>query len=196
MQDATDHNDKFEFSRLADQWIRLEPNTIVLVLDTYRFTLAGNEVRVMSGSHYGEEVFINEKDAYFEPFNGQVPDTQKTTPEQNKTQVTASELSDTSSGGSSGDSISQTAPPSLPASSGQYRVNIRCGPKDKDRLLFNDAATIHIVGHVPCDEAVDVIGSGAETFQIRRADGQTGYVLTDAVTEPSSPRKPSQPSPP
>jgi hypothetical protein len=81
------------------------------------------------------------------------------------------------------------------SASAQTRASVLCPPQTPDRVLFQEPATINVSGRIPCGEQVEVIGSYGATYQVRRANGEVGYLMADAVHSPTSPKTSNSPSP-
>jgi hypothetical protein len=80
----------------------------------------------------------------------------------------------------------------------QTNARVLCGSKDASRLLFKEAETIQSTAKIPCGELVEVVARVQKNgvYEVRRSDGQTGYILADAIEQSVGAKVPdSNPTP-
>jgi hypothetical protein len=67
-------------------------------------------------------------------------------------------------------------------------AQVKCGPRDVDRLLFKQPETIDTTAKIPCGEQVEIMSYVGKNrvYEVRRGTGQTGYVLEDVIGPPAS----------
>ena len=73
-------------------------------------------------------------------------------------------------------------------------VKIFCDKNDKSRSFYQEAAAIHIIGHVECGEKVTVLYKASDTtaYRILRKTGEQGYVFSSAVSGADKSKLPKQ----
>jgi peptidase M48-like protein len=67
-------------------------------------------------------------------------------------------------------------------------AQVKCGPRDVDRLMFKEVETIQSSGKVSCGEQVEILSyvQKNRVYEVRRSAGQTGYLLEDAIGPPTA----------
>jgi hypothetical protein len=78
--------------------------------------------------------------------------------------------------------------PQTQQSTGLRSAKMVCGPADRDRLLYKEAATYTVIAHLSCDEEVTVLAKfdTANVYQIHRNSGEIGFVFASAIDKPSA----------